>query len=463
MTGGALIQIVAVGEQDRYLTGNPEITFFKTVYRRHTNFAIETIEEVFYNGADFGKQCRAFLPRRGDLISNISLFVKLGSLNPEFYNKIEKNRLVPHNNQTREKIGKDGKMVKSKCACSACLEEQYKHTLTYGWVNSLGHALAKSSWIEIGGQRIDKQYGEWMEIWSELTLTEEKREGYNKMIGKVDPASFRATTFSGGMTMYIPLQFWFCRHLGLSLPIMSLYYHLVEIVVDIRKFNELWVSNQEGATPPTEPPIEACLLIDYIYLDIEERRQFYQESQIYLIEQLQFTGDCPAPGTQVPVNFYFNHPIKELIWILQRNDVIGPPSGVFPGTTYPKGNDWFNFSTFPSRTTTVEEDSFETAIIQFNGVDRFKEREASFFRLYQPYMYHTRVPSKNYIYLYSFGLRPEEMSPTGQMNFSRVDNARLLLTMRQRRSYTDYTVRAYGLNYNILILSAGLGGQLFYD
>jgi hypothetical protein len=457
MAGGALIQVVAVGEQDRYLTGDPEITFFKTVYRRHTNFAIETTDEIFYNGVDYGKACRTYLPRRADLISNITLFVKLGTLNPEFYRKLERNRLVPHQDkQSREK-------TKNKCGCTACLEEQYKDSLTYGWVNALGHALIKSTSIEIGGQRIDKQYGEWMEIWTELTMTEAKRDGYNRMIGKVDPASFRATTFSGEMTLYIPLQFWFCRHIGLSLPIMSLFYHLVEIVVDFRKFNELWVTTVQGAPPPTQPPIESCLLIDYIYLDVDERRQFFQESQIYLFEQLQYSGDCPAPSTQIGVDLYFNHPVKELIWVLQRNDVICQPDGLFPGSTYPKGNDWFNFSPFQSRTTTVDEDLFEKGIIQFNGVDRFKEREAGYFRLYQPYMYHTRVPTKNYIYVYTFGFRPEELNPSGQMNFSRVDNAKLSLTTRQRRSYTDYSVRVYGLSYNILIISTGMGGMLFYD
>lgn len=463
MTGGALIQIVAVGEQDRYLTGNPEITLFKTVYRRHTNFAIETIEEPFYNGDDFGRQCRCRIPRRGDLISHLSLFVKLGSLNPDFYNKVEKNRLIPHQPPTRSKMGKGGKIVTNKCVCSSCLEEQYRDTLTYGWVNSLGHALIKSTWIEIGGQRIDKQYGEWLEIWSELTLTQEKRDGYFRMIGKVDPASFRATTFSNDMTLYIPLQFWFCRHLGLSLPIMGLYYHHVELCIDFRKFSELWVSNKRDVPEPKPPSIEACILIDYVYLDVEERKQFYEESQIYLIEQLQDTNDCPVPGSQVGINFYFNHPIKELIWVLQRNDVICAPDGLFPGTTYPKGNDWFNYSSFPSRTTTIEEDTFESAVLQFNGVDRFKSREASYFRLYQPYFYHTRIPIKNYIYLYSFGLRPEELSPTGQMNFSRVDNAKLQITLRSRRAYTDYTLRAYGINYNILVISAGMGGLLFHN
>lgn len=462
MTAGGLIQLVtATGEQDRYLTGNPEITFFKTVYRRHTNFAIETIDEVFYSGEDFGKQCRCIIPRSGDLISNITLYVNVGSLNPDFYERINKNSTKPHIDGGAQ-IDENGNVINTVCECYTCLEERYKNNLTYGWVNSLGHALIESFWLEIGGQRIDKQYGEWLEIWTELTQTAEKNAGYNQMIGKVDPSAFRATTFTGEMELYIPLTFWFCRNIGLSLPIMALFYHPVELVVNFRKFNELWVSNKKNVAPPVKPRLEGCLLIDYIYLDIEERRQFYEESQIYLIEQLQFSETCPIIGSSGTIDLYFNHPVKELVWVLQRDDVKDPPDGVFPGTNYPKGNDLFNFSPFLVRNRTTIEDTFDEGFLQFNGIDRFRRRKASYFRLYHPYNYHTRIPSK-YIYVYSFGFRPEEHNPTGQMNFSRVDNSRLTVFMKNRRSFSNYNIRVYATNYNILVISAGMGGILFYN
>lgn len=441
MTGGGLIQVVAVGEQDFYLTFDPEITFFRTVYRRHTNFSLETIEEVFYNSEGFGKQVRCFIPRQGDLISKLTLNVKLGSLNEDFYNKVERNQTIKHN---------DNKNI--KCACSKCLEEEYKDVLTFGWVNSLGHALIRSTWIEIGGQRIDKQYGEWFEIWTELTQNEEKKAGYYEMIGKVPPAAFKPTTFSGEMELYIPLNFWFCRNIGLALPILALCYHQVELVIEFRKFEELYVTNKafqinEPTIHPKPPKFESQILIEYVYLDIEERKQFYEQSHIYLIEQLQYTNRLPVSASHVPIDLYFNHPIKELFWVLQRNDV-------------EITKDWFNFSTFPNRNTNIIRDTFERAVIQFNGVDRFRSKKASYYRLYQPYYYNTRTP-QNYIYTYSFGLRPEEIHPTGQMNFSRVENARIVLSMHSRRSYTDYSFRGYGLGYNILIVTSGMAGLLF--
>lgn len=461
MTAGAIIQLIsASGAQDTFLSENPQITYFKTVYKRHTNFALDTTEEVFYNTSEnFGKQCRCIIPRKGDLVSNITLYIKLGTLNPDFYNRIEKNKTVKHK-PVKNKIDKDGRRVRKDCICSRCTEERYKNTMSYGWTNSLGHALIKSAWIEIGGKKIDRQYGEWLEIWSELTLTNEKQNAYNKMIGKVPQATFTATTFTGCMELYVPLNFWFSRSSGLALPVLALYYHSVELVVDFREFDECWVTNRTDIEPPERPDFEASVLVDYVYLDSDERKKFYEESHMYLIEQVQSTGCCPVLGSTANITMCFNHPVKMLTWVVQRADVTKYPSGVYTGSNYPLGNDWFNFSTFQTRDTAVLEDTFDTGVVQFNGVDRFDVRKASYFRLYQPYFHNTNS-SNNYIYVYSFGINPEECTPSGYLNFSRVDNAKLVLNMDKLRPYTEYGVTVYGLGYNVLIVSGGLGGLLY--
>lgn len=464
MVAGALIQIVSIGAQDIYLTGNPEISYFKTVYRRYTNFSMETIEEVFLNGESFGKQSKAILPRIGDLISGITLYIKLGSLNKDFYEIINRNANIEH--QPKNKIDEYGNInINSDCLCFKCLEQQYKEKLMYGWVNSIGHAIINSVSIEIGGLRIDKQYGEWFEIWTELTLPIDKRAGYYQMIGKVEPASFTATTFTGEMELYVPLHFWFCRNIGLSLPIMGLFYHNVELYVDFRKFNSLWVSNVKNVESPIIPRFEAKILIDYVFLDVNERRQFYQQSHMYLIEQLQCTGDCPVTGSVANIDLHFNHPVKELFWILQRNDVIDPPDGLWNNSYYPKGNDLFNYSTLQvqDKVNMFKEDTFSFAKLQFNGMDRFRIKPASYFRLYQPYYNHTRIPENNYIYVYPFGIYPENIKPSGTQNFSRLDNAKLLLFTKTNKSYSDYVTRVYGLNYNILVITSGMGGLLFQN
>jgi hypothetical protein len=468
MPAGGLIQLVtARGEQDLYIIGNPQISLFKTVYRRHTNFSCETVREIFGSSiggspANFGKTTMCTLPVIGDLVTNLTLNVNLGSLNPEYDLAL----LNAENNEhveCDEIIGDNGQVQNNICACQLCIEEQYKEELLFGWVNSLGHALVKSTWITIGGVVIDKQYGEWLEIWIELTQTQEKRDVYYQMIGKVDHTAYTATTFTGDMELYIPLNFWFCKNYGLALPIISLYNQQIQVYVDFRKFKELWIKNKSIDQVPKEPFFDASLLIEYVYLDVDERQQIYDESHMYLIEQVQASDDYDCSALMNPIHFYFNHPTKELIWVVQRNDVVGKPQGVFAGTNYPVGNDWFNYSSYKCRAVSKIKDPYKRAVIQFNGENRFTPMPASYFRLLQPYYRHTRGPV-NYIYTYSFAIKPEEHQPTGHINLSQVDNMRLVIEMRNDMStleLSSHTARVYGTNYNILVITEGMGGLLF--
>ena len=290
--GGGLMQLVAYGAQDIYLTGNPQITFFKVVYRRHTNFSMEAIEQTFNGTADFGKRVTCTISRNGDLIHRVYLQVTLPSV-----------------------------------------ENGGVSSAYFRWVNYVGLFLIKSVEVEIGGQRIDKQYGDWLNIWNELTQEAGHQAGYDNMVG--NSASLTGTALSGteATTLYVPLQFWFCRNPGLSLPLIALQYHEVKINVDFRPKNECYVSTRSsmgGCGSGSSqldvfcvPSLEAAsLYVDYIYLDTDERRRFAQVSHEYLIEQLQFTGDESTVNTNVKVKLNFNHPCKELIWVVQRDDVV---------------------------------------------------------------------------------------------------------------------------------------------
>ena len=412
---GGLIQLIAIGAQDAYLTSKPEITFFKTVYRRYTNFAIETIEDIFLNGSSFDKKISCDIPRKGDLLSNICLRVELPSLN------------------TKEDI---------------------KNKNTYfSWVNSIGHAIIDYVEIEIGGRVIDKHYGEWLEIWSELTQTAEKRQGYNEMIGKTD--NFR-NQFIHSMSLFIPLNFWFCRNIGLALPLIALQYHEIKLNIKFNPFNKCWIKRKN--TPKDKQPInsdkmKASLLIDYVFLDLSERKRFAQNSHLYLIEQLQFNGDIEFPKgnsiINIPLNF--NHPIKELFWLIQRHDVV-------------EKNDIFNFSNFLEYNPNIVE-TFDSMCLLINGQQRFNELPAKYFRLLQSYYHHTRIPS-NYIYTYSFALKPEEHQPTGTCNFSRLANTTIRIVKNKPNFMTQdelhsYSVRIYAVNYNMLMITGGLSGLMF--
>jgi hypothetical protein len=310
---GGLMQLVAYGAQDVYLTGNPQITFWKVTYRRHTNFALESIEQTFNGQADFGRRVTCTISRNGDLAYSTYLQVTL----PE--------------------IGQDLNPTTSN-------GEVYAR-----WLDNPGLQLIHQVEVEIGGQRIDRQYGDWMHIWNELTMSAEQERGYNKMIGNTtqltyltDPkfadvdgpcdsnAPVQVCTPRSALpetTLYVPLQFWYCRNPGLALPLIALQYHEVKINIDLRPIDEcLWAMTSMPSGTGSASKVKnaysqtlaaASLYVDYVYLDTDERRRMAQNPHEYLIEQLQFTGDESVGSSSNKIKLNFNHPCKELIWVVQ--------------------------------------------------------------------------------------------------------------------------------------------------
>lgn len=373
------MQLVSIGSQDVYLTGNPQITFFKTVYRRHTNFAIECIEQSLHGTVNFGQKVSCVISRNADLVHKVYLQVELPALDDS----------------------------------------------NSSWVNNVGHVLINEISIEIGGQIIDKHYGDWLNIWNELTQKAELSACYSKMIGS-------SLGNSSGM-LYIPLQFWFCRNPGLALPLISLQYHEVKVHVEFRRASDCY--NGSATTPKITT---ASLYVDYIYLDTDERRQFSQVQHEYLIEQLQYVQH-EYSTTNVKTTLAFNHPCKELIWVLQSNE-------------RELAKEWSDYSLDGNGEQTLVD-----ATLQLNSHDRFEKRRGDYFNLVQPYQHHTAGPSAG-IYLYSFALNPEQHQPSGTLNMSRIDNATLLLTSSISGSYK---LRIYAVNYNVLRISSGMGGLAY--
>jgi len=435
--GGGLIQLIAVGEQDQFLTGNPQITFFKSVYKRHSNFAMEVKNQIFSGGVSFGSLNSCVILKDGDLISDIILNIKLGSLNKKTNNKV---------------CVKDLNM---KCPCNNCCK-----TTCFSWVNSIGHAIVEYVELEIGGYQIDKQYGEWFEIWSELTQNYEKRFAYNELIGKKEAAGFNINSFDDSLDLLIPMNFWFCKNIGLAIPCIAITNHDIKFNVKWRPFDQLWISNNKNAEP-VMPSFEASLLVDFIYLDLQERKKFSSKNHIYLLEQVQSNGDYffnkSNKNPIIKLNFF--HPVKEVVWAIQRADtLIRSTDDDDEDFTY--GNDWFNFSNNKNFSSAGVIDIFDTALLQFNGTDRMIPLPAKYFRLYQPYKYHTKCPN-NFVYSYSFGLRPEEIQPSGTCNFSCFDNARLMLNMKNKEIKSDYIIKIYAINYNMLVITKGMVGLGF--
>ena len=436
--GGGLIQLIAVGEQDQFLTGDPEITFFKSVYKRHSNFAMEVKSQIFSGGISFGSMNSCTISKDGDLISDIAIRVKLGSLNEKNINNI---------------CVKDLNM---KCPCNKC------NTKTiFSWVNSIGHALIEYVELEIGGYKIDKQYGEWFEIWSELTQNVEKRNAYNELIGKKDYSGYNINSFNGELDLLIPTNFWFCKNIGLSIPVIAITGHEIKLNIKWRPFDQLWISNKKNAEPLI-PSFHAELYVDFIYLDLNERKKFSEKNHFYLIEQVQSNGDYYFHQNNknpiIKLNFF--HPVKEVVWAVQRSDVLIRSENDDDDEDFTYGNDWFNYSNTKNFSSAGIVDIFDTAILQFNGNDRMMPLPAKYFRLYQPYKYHTKCPN-NFVYSYSFSFRPEDIQPTGTCNFSCFDSARLLLNMNNKEHKSDYIIKIYAINYNLLVVTKGMVGLGF--
>ena len=422
--GGGLLQLVAYGAQDVYLTGNPQITFFKVVYRRHTNFAIEAIQQTPTGSNSLGSRVSFQITRNGDLIHRVYFYGKIAATGDV--------ALVPN----------------------------------------FGHKLLKTIELEIGGQRIDKHYSEWLYIWNELSLPIGKRDGYNVMVGANGRNIATKLATGAKYELYVPLEFWFCRNVGLALPLIALQYHEVKINIEYESDvlmidktatnftiqeeertianNMIYLANDQltGSVKLEE----ATLWVDYIFLDTDERRRFAQLSHEYLIEQLQFTGaDSITGGTtdsMKSIRMNFNHPCKELVWTIKKTD-----TGVY----------WNNYST-AGGTSVANNDHLDSANpvtnakIMLNGNDRFATRKGDYFSLVQPYQHHENTPDKYHqgINVYSFALKPEEHQPSGTLNMSRIDTAVLSLS-----STISGVISIYAVNYNVLRILSGMGGLAY--
>jgi hypothetical protein len=469
MGGGGLMQLVAYGMQDVYLTGNSQITFFKNLYRRHTNFSCEAVEQTFQsNSTSFGNKLVAVISRNGDLLHRLWLEVSLKEATDE---------------------------------------------VTY--VSKLGHALIKSAEVEIGGQRIDKIYGRFTHLWHKLSCRAEKEAGYELMTGNDGPDLVSGNGMKTKRKLYIPINFWFSKgSAGAALPLIALQYHEVRISIELASKTEVLRKRANsvgslgaGRTTDTRFTGTAAasmantgdgslaeeevvgygsvsgddidemaetpkLYSDFFYLDTDERRRFSQMSHEYLIEQLQFTGsevtqqitgDAVVPFS---MRLNFNHPTKALYWtseVTTENEA----------AVNPFYNGWRRAEPANIKTLVASGDYAEyhdncpidDVQLQLNGHERFSVRKGSYFHLCQPYQHHTRVPYDHWVGMYSFCLSPEEHQPSGALNFSRIDNASLKLKFKGKQDAGDEahtrTVFVYAVNYNVLRILSGMGGLAF--
>ena len=522
--GGGLLQLVAYGAQDAYITGNPHITFWKVLYKRHTNFAMEAMRVNFTGAPAYGQRLVAVVNRNADLVWKTYVEVTL----PDTTTMSTPGRWSP------------------------------------GASRRLGYALLKKIEVEIGGQIIDTHYGEWLFLWENLTANYDTAVKLDSMVGgNLGGVSTSLNSCRGRPgVLYIPLQFWFNRNPGLALPLIALQYHEVRFNIYLGSAVDLiqgtagsagTISSQAAALPA---PRDMALYLDYIYLDVDERRRFAQESHEYLIDQVQRGIPQTITTASARIDLTLNHPVKELIWVFQdaRKLDCGSTLSSTLGYTQP-----FSYDDIVNR-----------CRLQLNGQDRFDERYGDYFYKVQPYQHHTggaffptigssvqnsgtavgtatlgntstitgnvltvagwsgspitegmlivgtNVPANtmildygtgvggngtyqistdagssttvtlsggatgfpanvqqdpygiNPINVYSFAIQPEEHQPSGTCNFSRIDNTTLVfdsVTSTGDGTYPSknypYYFRSYAVNYNIFRIMSGMGGLAY--
>lgn len=402
MASGSLVRLVALGKENDTLNmptkNNPVFNYFKMSYKRHINFSTTTQKQVFVGLADFGNKITCNLSKNADLITGLTL----------------------------------------KYTLPAIYDQDIFQNQKFYFCNSISHAILDSAEIKIGAKIIEKTFGEWMEIWCELALDEGKQYGYRQMVGKCQSNVTLEENSSKEKTYYIPFNFWFCKHPGLALPLISLQHQDIQLDIQFNKLSNLIrgsdVTLFENKIHMKDVEIHA----DVVFLDNSERKSIASRRHVFLIEQLQLSSkNIIANSSELHMPLNFGHLCKELIWVIK-----------------PSNNKLFS-------TNNELDESFSKGNLSLNNHFCFDSREASYFRLQQTYQHHSRVP-RQYIYCYSFAFKPEEHQPSGTCNFSRIETAVLSLSFDNIiRSNENRTCNVYATNYNIFTVEKGIGELKF--
>ena len=445
--GGTLTELIALGAADQYLTANPTITFFRFRYNKHTNYAMEAIEQPFNSQVAFGADSQVTLNRTGDLIYFMYVVIDLPAIKA-----VENTQgvcgigspLFPSPTEHCDPCG-DGP-AKDNCnnccpSSSAQVDDFTADTLDQfdtctglqgvwaHWTNAIGQFLVQRACLVIGGQVVSVLYADFLYMWEELAGKPGKR--LTEMIGKRFTRAQLVADSQEDRRLYVPLPFWFTKTSGNALPLVSLQFHGVQVhVMFANLLDSVQVSHANvlvlkcnSCQPLNQNDLNARLLTTYVYLDIHERDRFATGSFEQLIDQVQYFN-IVSNQTQVRMNLNFNHPIIELIWAVKRQCQMHV-------------NNWFNYSGKWGR------DPVKFVHLRLNNLPRFNAKEGRYFRLVEPYQYHTLIP-ESFTYCFSFALFPEEPQPSGSMNASRIDNVELILELQDELADEQVQIVVFG-------------------
>lgn len=520
---GAVMQLALVGAADVVLTGSPEISFFKSLTRRYTHYAAESVQMAFQGTADFGRSVSAPITRSGDLVSKCYLQITLPDLK-NFHASVNVAQESPtstvpaiisarftssttatvtitpptssggshrykvtlsRNNEEGEnsfyssstsilitaldKAKSYSVVVKRQIMNGTSVNSEGSNSssmdiICLKWCNSVGHAIIRSVECQLGGSRLDRHVSEFFDIMSELNMPEEKKRGFEQMVGKFPEYDLYDNSFSQ-RTLFVPLIFFFNKAPSLSIPLVALAFHELKLNFEFRDWTELIKSNVPittlADTRGSTPSMDCTLYSEMYLLDTEERLRFSSMPQEMVIEVCQFLGDHPIivdneePNLTRKIALNFSHPVKELIFVYNHASTYN--ANVTAPYYAVNGNNYFNCD-MPSPY--KDEEPIMTAKLQVNGSDRNSERPSQYYRLVQPFQHHLRIPDKR-VYVYSLSLNADDIQPSGSLNWSRVDQAHLVLTLNPNMINSRGRVRVFAISYNLLRIASGLGGLAF--
>jgi hypothetical protein len=495
--GIGLLILVSVGKENIYLSAQPEITFFKIAYKRHTNYSIEPTPQYFKTTPDFGRRCTVNIGKNADLLGMTYLYVELPNIQMENF----------YSNNASEK--------------------------EFAWVQKVGLALINFVEVEIGGTVVDRHYGDWLNIWHEMTVSMGLKKSYDKIIGNT-PELIKYSKTKSNTILYIPFSFWFCLDTGLALPLIALFHNDIKIHVEFNdidfcyklspsyyiettnnfcilepgeKFYQTYQNNKiigefvsfdivnqklyynpikgkfnipSSTTQSTDSNykligetskfeinikpssvvvkdedyfkfnkpslINAYLLVNYIYLDNFERNNFLNNSHEYLIPVIQSLPEQFIYSINQTYKLSLINPVKLIVWRAQL-------------VSNKNFNEQFNYTSSPY--TDTEENLINKNLLVINSINRMDLDSIPYYTTIQKYQYNIINHQKG-IYFYSFSLNPLELQPSGSINFSKVDDAYLQLTMNNIVNYQNpVSLRCYALQYNLFRTSNGIGGLGF--
>lgn len=397
---GALLELVARGEEDIWLIGNPSISFFKSVHKRHTNFSRFESKQIFYGQPNFGKTVTLNIEKKGDLLSNIMLEIKLPATG---------------NSEV-------------------------------SWINGIGNYIIQEATFKIGGETIHRMSGEFIDTYYKYYYQLGHYANYTSMIKRV--SGYRKTSQPDSMTLYVMIPLWFTKEPSQALPVISLGYHDITLEIKFRPLIECLFNNQDKSTLTgfNLDIIHAYVWCDFYYLDKHERQMFLNKPELnYLIEQVNDNIFSVATGEVAKTySLTLSHPVKELVFI-------------YRSTYYTNINKWDNYLCYNSALNT-DLAPLDELNIQLDGNDRTVMRDADYYRLVQPVLHHNSC-NTDYVYMYSFANNADSLQPSGTVNFSQIDDSKLVI--RFHTYITDGTIYVWSKNYNMLKIKQGMAGILY--